>query len=215
MRSVSVETVIAGALGSHAAAQGLALEVQRLHQRYAAEVVARWGLCPFLRDPETAFGCFAVLLDREPVLEEAMRVAQAAKSSVIHLVYPLVSGESRPFERFGQELATALRASSPDAPVHAVFHPRMSGDASSPGRRIGLVRHAPDPFVQLVPAGLQGGGTVLAMPGEPLPSSPPPRSRLGLLSASEMEEVVATLDDLKADRERAYAPWLEALASAL
>lgn len=203
--------VVTGALAGAPGAGALAREVHRVHRRYALEVVKAYGLCPFVREADAAFGTFVVVLDREPDVATAVAASLAATSSVVHLVYPLIATPPRPFERFAGSLSASLKEALDDPPVYAVFHPELSGDTASPARMIGVVRRAPDPFVQLVPEGLQPGGTVLA--GTPLPP-PPAASRGGLerLDAAQIEALVATLADIRADRERSYAPLLAAIA---
>jgi hypothetical protein len=204
--------VIAGALAASRGADALAREVHRIHRRYALEIVKAYGLCPFVREADAAFGSFVVMLDREPDVASALRAALAATSAVVHIVYPLLAIEPRPFERFASSLSSALKEALTDPPVYAVFHPEMSGDTASPARMIGVVRRAPDPFIQLVPEGLQPGGTVLAGTVDVAP--PPAASRGGLdrLGAEQIDALVATLADIRADRDRSYEELVAELA---
>jgi hypothetical protein len=211
------ELVLAGALRDHPAAAALAREVRRVHHRYAVEVVAAHRLCPFLRDPDTAFGRFCVMLDREPSLAPALAAVLEAGARVVHLVYPLVDVGVAAFERFGNQLALEVAAAHATRPVHATFHPHMSGDARSPSRLVGLVRRAPDPFVQFVPEGLHEGGTVFADPAGMDPRSflapkAEPGSALDRLGPDAVDRIVALLADIRADRDASYASHLHALA---
>src|SRR4051812_35933823 len=81
-----------GPLASHPLARSFADEVHRVHRRYAAEVVAANQLCPFLRDVDTGFGCFCVMLDPsvEPNVDAAVQAIVSAASAVVHVVFPCV-----------------------------------------------------------------------------------------------------------------------------
>lgn len=116
--------------------------------RYAG-IVERAGLCPHVRG---GLGEVVVVLDHS--LDETLAVdwIAACSARVLHLVFPCAPREaSRPFERFCNAVASrvAVRGS-----VHAAFHPAMTGGNDAPDRRVGLVRRAPDPFLQLVPGEL-------------------------------------------------------------
>jgi len=207
---------IRGKLAEHAGAVAFAAEVWRVHRRYAEEIVGRHRLCPFMKEPETAFGDFVVVLDDAPDLALAREVALAARGTVVHLVYPLIEIEPRTFERFGAEVGAALRESLPHpAPVIASFHPRFSGDASSPGRLVGLLRRAPDPFVQIVPSGLHEGGTVLAGAlDEAIAAASRDPAELNfdrVRLPGVLADIEAAIADVQADRARSYAPHLAAL----
>lgn len=215
------ELAIRGALRDHSAAAALAAEVQRVHRRYAVEVVAAFGLCPFLRDPDTAFGRFFVMLDRDLDVAAACAAFREAGSPVVHIVYPCADPTPTAFERFAGALHDALRRSTDRPPVMAAFHPRMAGDRGSPHRLIGVLRRAPDPFVQLIPDGFNEGGTTFAVPtdfdaGAVAPPSLPAVDRAAatfarLAGTPEGDRVVALLEEIRADRHRSYAPLLRRL----
>jgi hypothetical protein len=205
--------LVRGALAYHPEAAQFAAEVRRVHGRYADEVVARYRLCPFMRDAETGFGSFCVLLDPEPVLETAVAAVREAGSAVVHVVFPCIHTPSAPFERFAGRLGEQLRQLCRPAPVLAAFHPEMAGNDENSNRLVGLLRHAPDPFVQTIPAGLSQGGTVLAGSGVE-----PPRDQaednFERLKGAPIAEIKALLAEILADRDARYAPYLEALGLA-
>jgi hypothetical protein len=206
---------VAGALASRGEARAFASIVQRVHHRYATEVVGTHGLCPFMRDPARSFGRFCVMLDREPDLEAALAEVVSAGSQVVHLVYPLVSIDVTPFERFGNELHQLVARTLPSPPVHATFHPNMEGDASRPSRLVGLLRRAPDPFVQFVPEGLHEGGTSFVDLGQldlaALLATPArAQTTFERLTSAMIAAIVSSQDDIKADRDRSYAEHLDA-----
>ena len=208
---------VAGALATRAAARAFAAVVQRVHHRYATEVVGAHALCPFMRDPARSFGRFCVMLDREPDLEAALAEVVAAGTQVVHLVYPLVAMDVTPFERFGNELHQRVARTLPSPPVHATFHPKMEGDASRPSRLIGLLRRAPDPFVQFVPEGLHEGGTTFMDLGQldlaTLVATPPrAQTTFERLTPAMVTAIVTAQDDIKADRDRSYAEHLDAFS---
>ncbi|WP_437482917.1 hypothetical protein WME75_41785 [Sorangium sp. So ce1014] len=204
------ETVVRGELVHHPEAPRLAAEVRRVHGRYADEVIARHRLCPFMRDAATGFGRFYVLIDREPVLETALAAVLEAESAVVHLVFPCIHTPSPQFERFASRLGEQLRRLRTPAPVLAAFHPEMAGDESNSHRLVGLLRHAPDPFVQMIPEGLNHSGTVLAGAGVE-PVADPAEDNYRRLQGAGIAEVKARLAEIMEDRDASYAPFLERL----
>ena len=163
---------IAGEFASHPAADAFAKEVVTLLHRYATEVVAAHALCPFLHQVDNGLGSVAIVLSREPDVAEAAKAVRATGESVVHVVYPLAtaSGASK-FERFGNALAEALRRGEGPTLVHATFHPELTGGTENPHRLVGVLRRAPDPFIQFIPPGMHAGGTVIA--GAEAPSESP------------------------------------------
>jgi hypothetical protein len=200
-----------GALRDHPSAGAFAAEVARVHRRYATEVVAANQLCPFLRDPETAFGRFCVMLDPALDLDAARAAVTAGGSLVVHVVYPCVRPAAPVFEKFAARLGEAVRAAVADPPVLATFHPDLTGDPSTAHRMVGLLRRAPDPFVQFIPAGLHEGGTVFAGTSV-APTADNASVVYGRLKGAPLEALLARLAEVHEDRDRSYAPFLRALA---
>jgi hypothetical protein len=210
--------LLAGPLASHPEANAFAEVIRGVHHRYATEVVGFFKLCPHMKDPQTAFGRFCVILEREANVDTAVQVALEVRESVAHLIYPLVEGEAAPFERFGNALHEALRKRMRAAPVHATFHPRMEGDTSNASRLVGFVRRAPDPFVQFVPEGLHEGGTQFIDPSSFDPSTfvlkpDNAKSLYERLGSEDLERIEATIRELRAERDERYAPFLQAIAA--
>jgi hypothetical protein len=204
--------------------------VRRVHHRYAVELVGAFRLCPFMTDPETAFGTFVVVLDRELDVTAAADCVVAAPGKVIHLIYPLVTVTAAVFERFGNQLHQTVAKQCRGGPVHASFHPHMEGDTGSPSRLVGVVRRAPDPFVQFVPEGLhKGGSTFLDIEGLDLKalvatpvdttnlhaahlgSADNAKSNYERMDREAFAQIEAILADVHADRDRSYAEYLDAL----
>jgi hypothetical protein len=207
--------LIRGSLQGHPLAPSFAAEVHRVHRRYAAEVVAKNGFCPFLKDVDTGFGRFCVMLDAEPDVAVALEAVKAASTSVVHLVFPCTRLVASPFEKFAGKLGEALKQTLRDPPVMATFHPLLPGDGSNPFRLVGLLRRAPDPFVQLIPEGLHEGGTMFAgaadleetTTGEELD---PAQANFAKLHGGFLEKLVALMNEIRVDRDRGYAPFVEA-----
>lgn len=206
---------VGGSLRDHPEAEAFAQVVQQVHHRYANEVVGAFRLCPFMQDPAQDYGRFCVMLEREPTVATAVELLVGADEPLAHLVYPLISMESTDFERFGSALHKAAARAIDPAPVHAVFHPRMAGDATTPARLVGLVRRAPDPFVQFVPEGLQKGGTVFAdlssFDATKWMSQKEKKTLRQRVSDEDIARIEALQRDIKAERDDRYARFVDAL----
>lgn len=209
-----VEPVVRGALAKHPMATRFAGEVLRVHRRYATEVVEAYRLCPFLKDPDTAFGHFCVMLDAAPDPRATLDAILEAESSVMHVIFPCVSVPHAPFEKFASSVRSSLLTWMPKPPVMAVFHPELPGDFSTSHRLVGFVRRAPDPFVQFVPEGLHEGGTVFVDSWVEMPKLPAEENFARLKDPRDRERIAATLADIREDRDRSYAPFLEELLRA-
>lgn len=211
-----------GPLAAHPLAEKFAAQVSRVHRRYAAEVVAKLRLCPHLRDVDRDFGAFVCMLDPrpEPDLESTVAAVASAGNPVIHVIFPLTLPTPAAFERFSARVNQAVKKVFSKPPVMATFHPALVGDADQPHRLIGLLRRAPDPFVQMIPDGFQEGGTTFApLPkqGEPIPVAPEPldwpQRNFDKLRGENLTRLLELIADIKADRDRSYAPYLEAFGS--
>lgn len=231
----ALEPLLFGSLRGHPAAIPFAEQVVRVHRRFAVEVVAAHRLCPFVKDPDVAFGRFCVGLTERTDLDEARDVFVRAGNPVLHIVYPLIRGPAGDFERFGGDVGRAARdvwralpagdgRYGPEPPVIATFHPGLAGERTSPHRMIGLLRRSPDPFVQIIPGGHHESGTVVApitditaLTPEMIAKllaiqPPPPKDRIhetfARMTPALFDEIAATIADIMADRDRSYAPLL-------
>src|SRR5262249_48111716 len=110
---------ILGPLREHPLAGAFSREVARGHLPYATEVVAAFGLCPFVKDPESAFGAFAVMLDVSLDAETVLAFVERAATSVSHVVFPLTRPAPFVFERFSNDLGERLRERYRERPVLA------------------------------------------------------------------------------------------------
>lgn len=220
-RMAATAPLLHGPLAGHPIAAKFAAEVHRVHRRYASEVVAANRLCPHLHDVDRDFGAFVVMLDPapEPDVDAVVEAVRAAADPVMHLVFPLIRPPPSAFERFSGKVARELRKAFARPPVMATFHPELAGDSDDPHRLIGLIRRAPDPFVQLIPDGYQEGGTVFAPLAEAAAMAAAEKvewsqRNFDKLRGAALDRLLALIAEIHADRERAYAPFIEALRSA-
>jgi hypothetical protein len=223
MGSVSDSLTIIGELGSHEQAPAFAEVVRRVHHRYATEIVGEFALCPFMKDPDTAFGKFVVVLSRELDVPAATQCVLEAGTQVVHLIYPLTSATAAEFERFGNALHDAITARASGGPVHAAFHPQMVGSTTTAAKLVGVVRRAPDPFVQFIPEGLHKGGSTfidldnvdLASLVKTMPKKAPEsnaKSNFERLNQEDIRRIHDTIASIHEDRDRSYAQFLKTLA---
>jgi len=204
-----LEPILRGELAAHPEAPAFAQEVLRVHRRYATEIVQRFALCPFTRDVDVAFGRFCVMFDRTPNPEATLQAVIEANNPVLHVVFPLATLAPNLFERFASGLMKQVRELSENPPVMAAFHPDLIGDREQPYRLIGILRRAPDPFVQLIPSGLHEGGTVFASSIEEYESSGEDRAEANFkkLQGGPLDELLQIAAEIRADRERSYAKY--------
>lgn len=206
----ALEPMIRGKLATHPRAHAFAAEVLQVHKRYATEIVQGFSLCPFTRDVEVAFGKFCVMLDREPDHDATRAAILEAKSPVLHVVFPLALPPPNLFERFASTLVASLRGELDSPPVMAAFHPELVGDRDNAHRMIGLLRRAPDPFVQFIPAGNHEGGTVFASSVDEAEEAAQDRAEWTFkrLRAGKLDELLAIAAEIRAERDRRYAAYV-------
>lgn len=206
----ALEPMIRGKLATHPRAHAFAAEVLHVHKRYATEIVQGFSLCPFTRDVEVAFGKFCVMLDREPEHDATRAAILEAKSPVLHVVFPLALPAPNLFERFASNLVASLRGELDSPPVMAAFHPELVGDRDNAHRMIGLLRRAPDPFVQFIPAGNHEGGTVFASSVDEAEEAAQDRAEWTFkrLRGGKLDELLAISADIRAERDRRYAAFV-------
>jgi hypothetical protein len=213
---------LAGEAASHPRAEAYAAEACALLHVYATEIVAQHRLCPFLHNVDNGLGAVCVVLDRDPDVDEAFRAVQASGASVLHVVFPLLArGESTGatgpssssrFERFGNALAEKIRRAHSEPLVHATFHPELVGGTENPHRMVGLLRRAPDPFVQFIPPGMHEGGTVIA--GAELPGKSPLESTFErIVVGGQLAGLEARLAELHRARDERDARFVDLVSS--
>jgi len=203
---------IFGSAAAHPQARALSEQVHRVLFRYAREVVAAHALCPFLHNVEVGMGVVGVILEPAPSPEETLAIMREIGEPVLHLVFPLFTGDASKFERFGSKLANLVQKSFPEPLVHATFHPELVGGTENAYRLIGLLRQAPDPFVQFIPHGLQQGGTVLAGSADPSVSHAEARFQR-FSEPGKTAQVLASIAELKRDRASSYQALIDEISA--
>jgi hypothetical protein len=224
-------------LGYHGAAvmidrQRLFDEVQRVHRRYAIEVVEALGFCPWAK-PAREAGRVKVLVswDTTAVLAHALtlmeEIERDAERDVTLIAYPLLSLDRLPFAHFVAELRAADAARKPVGSTvlaMADFHPNVDADTSSPERLVPFVRSAPDPTIQLVRITAlssvrlsENSGTSFVDPSHlsfetllhsqaaPPLSARVARSNLKTVESMGLPQVRAIVADIARDRAASYA----------
>ncbi len=211
MTSAHPRRTLFGRAAEAPGADAFADAVSTLLARYVDEVVMPFSLCPFLHQRDNGLGAVGIVLDPDATVETARDAILALESPVSHLVFPLSPLASSPFERFGNKLAESVRASAKERLVHATFHPALVGGRENAYRLIGLLRQAPDPFIQFVPHGLMKGGTVMS--GEE-PKEGHAEARFTRLAQTDVDEILSRLGALH-DARRALADAASTLTASL
>jgi hypothetical protein len=132
----------------------------KVYERYAVEVVERFGFCPWARSTrESGSLSLRVLFstnqhDFHESLELLRELHLDTNTADIALaIYPLLDLDRLAFEDFVRRLRAAVAAAaqpSLDAFAMAAFHPHAAADLSHPDKLVPYVRRSPDPTLQLV-----------------------------------------------------------------
>ena len=205
-----------------------------VYERYAVEVVERFGFCPWARAARESGSVTLVVLfsvnqdDFEESLMHMQQLHEAGDGSDIALfIYPLLDLDRLGFEDFVRRLRARAEADTLklDAFALAAFHPTASADLSHPDRLVPYVRRSPDPTLQLVRKtalssikGLSGGTAFLdiaalsatALKALEDPAPKPVRERIAEQNLTTVREVSpatieAVLSDIALAREAAHA----------
>jgi len=196
----------------------LVREALRLCDRYVAEVVLAFGLCPWaegvlragalgrrvLPDPTPSVGeCLAIIDDWAAAGAPG---SGAAPIDVGFIVFPLRGGSRGAFDSFAEAVRSADRGRrGPERPAPfmiAVFHPAGARRFSGPHQLVSYLRRTPDPTLQLVRADLLDRVT-RAAPG--VSNQIAERNHATLVDGAVAARFAAVVDDLRADRDRTYA----------
>jgi hypothetical protein len=174
-----------------------------VYERYAVEVVERYGFCPWARSARTSnLVGLHVIFSSDPqdfdeslaLLSELCRAPDA--SDVALFIYPLLDLDRLGFEDYVRRLRRRAEEASPrlDAFATAAFHPAAEADLSHPDKLVPYVRRSPDPTLQLL------RNTVIS-------------GIKGLVRDTEFLDVSAlSLEDLAALREPPAKPLRERIA---
>lgn len=131
----------------------------QVYERYAVEVVERFGFCPWAhaaRTSQSAPVCVVFSVNQDD-FDQSLSLLNALchappEFDVALLVYPLLDLDRLGFEDFVRRLRTRAEADARDlgAFAMAAFHPHAAADLSHPDRLVPFVRRSPDPTLQLV-----------------------------------------------------------------
>lgn len=194
-------------------------EVLRVLERYLVEVVERHELCPWARTTrERGELAVAILWGDPPAgrwVAEASRLLAEPQTRVAIVVGPELACAPARFAELRDDVAAQL----PAAGV-AAFHPSAALDLTSPARLVPFLRRSPDPLLQLVPLALidavrgwQPAAGRVAQASMLAGHAGPPRPELAARIAAANHrtavrahaEIAATLAEIAADRQAAYA----------
>jgi len=133
-------------------------EVVRIQERYAVEIVERFGICPWARHARLAGAVERpVLLQRtnDPELTLALLAALEADPRAVPVAivaYPLLPLAPRGFDEFASRVRQLDQARHGGKPVYvaATFHPDYPLDERSAASLVPWFRRSPDPSLQLV-----------------------------------------------------------------
>lgn len=212
----------------------LVREALRINERYLAEVVEEFDLCPWARGirntPKLRRRVFLGAEDSPALHSE---VAKEVEDFAIHteaeiglLIFPRLGIDAGAFRAFVSSLEAAHAAVHPrhDIPLAmAAFHPNAEADLSSPARLVSFIRRSPDPTIQLVRREAMaqarqgpGGGSTFAesldafMPlmGKKVKASVSDniaKTNLATVERVGVQAMESILEDIAEDRRTSYA----------
>jgi hypothetical protein len=208
-----------------------------VYERYAVEVVERFGFCPWARaSRESAEVHLRVDFSVDPQdFDESLRLLielheRSPAVDIALFIYPLLDLDRLGFEDRVRRFRGCAERGEPalDAFAMAAFHPAAAPDLSHPDRLVPFVRRTPDPTLQLVRKsalsaikGLSSGTEFVdvaslsfaSLESLKLPPVKAVRERIAEQNLSTVRDVgAAAIDaifrDIEQDRERAHAALL-------
>lgn len=210
----------------------------KVYERYAVEVVERFGLCPWARAARDSSSVVLNVIfgvDHDDFSESLAHLAELSVASedtdIALFIYPLLDLDRLPFEDFVRRLRAAAENRRPplDAFAMAAFHPSADVDLSDPDRLVPYIRRSPDPTLQLVRKsalssikGLSSGTafldvtslSVAALEALSAPAPKPVRERIAEQNLSTVRTVGpgaidAVVTDIFREREAAHTTLFE------
>lgn len=195
---------------------GLRREALRLCDRYIAEVVLAFDLCPWAESSLRA-GTVArhVVTGAEPTPTDCLPVMEEwagadgregrTEVAVALLVIPRFAGSRAAFDRFAEGVRRADRArrAADAAPpfVMAAFHPAGASEFTGPAQLVSFLRRSPDPLLQLVRAdALARVKSAAASVSDGIAA----RNHAALAPPGVTARFEATIRALRADRDESY-----------
>jgi len=148
-----------GSVTSTEFARDLTHATLKVYERYAVDVVERFGFCPWARaSRESGEVALRVIFsaDLDDFAESLAALAalhqEPAGTDIALFIYPLLDLDRLAFDDYVRRLRvnaeTAARGL--DAYAMAAFHPSANADLGHPDRLVPFVRRSPDPTLQLV-----------------------------------------------------------------
>jgi len=192
------------------AADRLATQALRLHDRYLNEVVLAYGLCPWA-ERVVRQGTFrrAVVSDSQPAPGALSPfidqwLTEAPPVDIAFVIFPRLALSAAAFDGFTEKMRRAERARRPlseSSPfLLAAFHPFGDRAFRDANQMVAFVRRCPDPTVQLVRASLMEQVRAAGVDV----SDSVARQNFATVSARGVEALGAILEDLRSDRDRSY-----------
>jgi hypothetical protein len=209
-------------------------EVLRIQERYAVEVIERFNICPWARHARVAGEIVRpVLLQEgdapEPTLEVIAELeARQPPPPVAIVVYPRLRLDPRRFDEFAAQVRQRDQRRHGGKPIYvaATFHPDYAFDERTPSSLVPFLRRSPDPSLQLVRLALleeargghhgkflfdfsaKGWAELLHRSTTPSVTDRIALDNHATFAREGREAFEAVFDAIRADRERAYAPYL-------
>ena len=216
----------------------LAREAIRLYARYELEVVEAFSLCPWAERSRREGHTRQLVLEGAPMVETALAaidvLAIDTNVEVGFLLFPTCTLSRVEFERFVSALRDIDQQRGATFAA-AAFHPDARADVSDAYRLVPFIRRSPDPTIQLIRRTVLesvrrpgDGGTGYIDPSSITDlaaffKNPPKRPLHERVAQANLDQVArvgvdpieAILDDIAADRERAYETVLGAAHEAV
>jgi hypothetical protein len=204
-----------------------------VYERYAVEVVERFGFCPWARSSRASnlVGLHVIFSSDPDDFDESLttlsELCRAPSGHDVALfIYPLLDLDRLGFEDYTRRLRRRAEQATPplDAFATAAFHPAAPVDLSHPDKLVPYVRRSPDPTLQLLRntalSGIKGlvHGTefldisTLSLEALSALREPPPKSVRERIAEQNLTTVCdvgvgvidATLADIARQREAAH-----------
>jgi hypothetical protein len=194
-------------------------EVHRILDRYVVEVVEAYDLCPWARASRTGGELAVAVLWGEPTDEAWCSAAEALLARPQTRVAMVIAPETAHTPAQLRVQRDRVAASVPASGV-AHFHPAAELDLGTPARLVPFLRRSPDPLLQLVPLALLDSVRGARPTADRIlqaqmlgGTAAPPRGDVADRIAAanhatvtaHTQRIIATLDDIAADRAASYA----------
>lgn len=197
-------------------------DVHRVLGRYIAEIVEKYGLCPWAHQARISGAIGTEILWGTPTIDAWLTCTSVLfaqpKVQIAMIVAPELACSPADFRVMRDHVSARL--------THvgvAEFHPDAPLDLATPARLVPYLRRSPDPMMQLVPLQLleAARGRVVLPVGRGAQAQMlggfAPRPKPGLAeqvaaanharALRDVDAITSVLADIRADRDRTYARW--------